>query len=57
MPFLQLLPQVLLRTKHMPFTARRDYMKTRVEEYQKASEKTLQEELPMKEIAKESHAE
>lgn len=27
--------QVLLRTKHMPFTLRRDYMKNRVEEYKK----------------------
>ncbi|XP_069194983.1 transmembrane protein 177 isoform X2 [Procambarus clarkii] len=30
--------QVLLRTKHLPFTVRRDYMKTRVEEYCQSKE-------------------
>lgn len=30
--------QVLFRTKHMPYTTRRDFMKTRVEEYRKVAE-------------------
>ncbi|KAK8722501.1 hypothetical protein OTU49_012245, partial [Cherax quadricarinatus] len=32
--------QVLVRTKHLPFTLRRDYMKTQLEEYKKVKEDT-----------------